>query len=225
MQDHEQDGVQDGVQAPGAGRRTVRGRARPDPGTDRESSAGTTRPARVRARGTACAVGAEAPGDVPGATTGSPTAAAGPLPDAPPDPAEGPWPLWRLALLGWLAAAALVARLPDPTGSRLGAEAAARAPVWDLGRLSARELRALPAVGPARAVDWVEARWHAPPDRLPALVEVPGIGPATAAEVERFLAERTGAGASSPDPGRTGATTPAAPGPGGPVQPGTLVPP
>ena len=117
------------------------------------------------------------------------------------------WPLWRWVVLGWMATAALAAWTwnPHPPAEVLAEELEGRAPEWELAELSERELRALPAVGPARAADIVETRWRTPPEVPLVLEEVPGIGPGTAGEVRAFLerqrpVRRSPLARSSPSP-------------------------
>ena len=101
-------------------------------------------------------------------------------------------PLWRWIALGWMAAAATAAWTwnPSPPAELLAEELERHEPVWEPEELSERELRALPAIGPARAADLVETRWSRPPQDPPALEDVPGIGPHTASRARSFLDQR-----------------------------------
>jgi hypothetical protein len=62
--------------------------------------------------------------------------------------------------------------------------------VWDLSRMSAREMRALPGIGGTRAVELVEARWKTPDKNVFDMRSVPGVGEITASRVQDFLKER-----------------------------------
>ena len=101
-------------------------------------------------------------------------------------------PPWLYVLAGWLIASAHVA-VPD-TGLS-AADLRARAPCGaleppetDPDRMSVRELRGLPAIGPARALEIARARWERGIVGGPeAWEDVPGIGPETVRAIRARL--------------------------------------
>ena len=114
-------------------------------------------------------------------------------------------PAWPYVLAGWLLAATLLAPPDREPGERL---VRARAPFGaldpptrDADRMSPRELRRLPAIGPARAQAIARARWEEGLRGGPeSWDEVPGIGPET---VRSILRSGTTSSASSPSPSRS----------------------
>jgi hypothetical protein len=103
-------------------------------------------------------------------------------------------PLWALVLLGWCATAAAlhVGWLANPRAS----SAPARAPVFDLERMSPRDLRRLPGLGEVRALALVHDRWRRRGTNAPLDLEaLPGIGPVTARLVREALERAGGSGA------------------------------
>ena len=122
---------------------------------------------------------------------------------------SGREPTWRLVLLGWLLGQGLlegsssgprfdgIERLPFPYGpatgrpgpasGRPGGPAAPLTAGWGPD-LHARELRAWPGIGEARAVEVARARWAHPNDGPPLyLDDVPGIGSGTARAARTWL--------------------------------------
>lgn len=96
--------------------------------------------------------------------------------------------------VGWFACAALFA-VPSPLGVRveLGAripEMLAREPPTDLDLRITRELRALPAIGPARSIAITRAKWQSGLSHAPESWDrVPGIGPETVTNLRRWVSE------------------------------------
>jgi len=98
-------------------------------------------------------------------------------------------------LAGWLLGQAALEREPpvpseaeilerSPSGAR-------GSPGIDPDRMSPRELRSLPALGPGRAVDIARARWELGLTGGPeAWEELPGIGPETVRAIRRAVDER-----------------------------------
>jgi hypothetical protein len=107
-------------------------------------------------------------------------------------------PPWMWALAGWLLASSELApirRTFDDSAFSSRIPVAARATpavapaVSDPDRMSPRELRRLPAIGPARALAIARARWERGLSGGPeAWEDVPGIGPETVGRIRRALA-------------------------------------
>lgn len=104
-------------------------------------------------------------------------------------------PAWLYVLAGWLLASTQIA---DGRGSFVQRELRERAPFGaldpptaDPDRMDLRELRRLPAIGPARAFAIAQARWEAGLTGGPeAWDEVPGIGAGTVGAIRLFLEGR-----------------------------------
>lgn len=113
-------------------------------------------------------------------------------PESAPSSSRTPW--WMGALAGWLLASSQLGSVRvrvDASGSSPRIPAGARRPVAsDPDRMSARELRRLPAIGPARALAIVRARWERGLSGGPeAWEDLPGIGPETVRAIRRALDE------------------------------------
>lgn len=101
-------------------------------------------------------------------------------------------PAWLLVLTGWLVAST---QLRDGHSSFTEREIRERAPFGvldpptrDPDRMNPRELRRLPAVGPARALAIARARWESGLKGGPeAWDEVPGIGPETVRSIRSAI--------------------------------------
>jgi hypothetical protein len=112
-------------------------------------------------------------------------------------------PLWVLLLVGWLATETVLdRRRAQPTAATAALEQFSDRPARpDPTRAPPRELRRLPGIGEARALAIARARWERGADGGELRLEdVPGIGPLTARNVERFLADQgwDPAGVASP---------------------------
>ncbi len=108
-------------------------------------------------------------------------------------PAE---PAWAWIFAGLLLGLAVRASRPVEPPTLAPAVRARLAPRDDPGRMAARDFARIPGVGEARAAALVEARFAGEPLREPRdWLAVPGIGPKTLLGIERWLAERAGAGA------------------------------
>jgi hypothetical protein len=106
-------------------------------------------------------------------------------------------PPWMCALAGWLLASAQHGSFPsriDPRAFAARTPAGGRSPpANDPDRMSARELRRLPAIGPARALAIIRARRERGISGGPeAWEDLPGIGPETVRAIRRALDEAAG---------------------------------
>ena len=105
---------------------------------------------------------------------------------------------WMYVLAGWLLASA---QLGSAQLHIDGSEAEARMPAGarspeetDPDRMSPRELRRLPAIGPTRALAIARARWERGLTGGPeAWEDIPGIGPETVRAIRRALETRSAA--------------------------------
>jgi hypothetical protein len=111
---------------------------------------------------------------------------------------------------GWFACAALFAiSTPLDVRADFGAripESLAREPPTELDLRITRELRALPAIGPARSIAITRAKWQSGMRNAPESWDrVPGIGPETVTNLRRWVREhgaRAVAHGRSADPRR-----------------------
>ena len=111
-------------------------------------------------------------------------------------------------LAGWLLASAQLGSV-RPTIE--AAEAAARMPAGarspaetDPDRMSPRELRRLPAIGPTRALAIIHARWELGLTGGPeAWEDIPGIGPETVRAIRNALDARSSVSHRDPRVART----------------------
>jgi hypothetical protein len=106
-------------------------------------------------------------------------------------------PTWIYVLAGWLLASTELAgaeRALDERAIRERAPfGALDPPATDPDRMSPRELRALPAIGPARALAIARARWESGLGGGPEAWEaIPGIGPETVRSIREALELRSG---------------------------------
>lgn len=105
-------------------------------------------------------------------------------------------PLFVRAILAFLAASALLARLPDPMPRSVRAALEGIRIERDPRRMSARELRQLPGLGPRLSRAVVEARAAHALERDLVWEDVPGIGEVRGREVRSWLRAR----GIAPDP-------------------------
>ena len=101
-------------------------------------------------------------------------------------------PGWPYALAGWLLASTLLAPLDQARDERRIRErvpfGALDPPALDADRMDVRELRSLPAIGPARAHAIARARWEAGLTGGPESWDaVPGIGPETVRSIRSAI--------------------------------------
>lgn len=117
-------------------------------------------------------------------------------PEADLEPSRPLVPAWLWVLAGWLLASTQIGDGRLPISEREIRErapfAALDPPTADPDRMDLRELRRLPAIGPARASAIARARWEQGLEGGPeAWDAVPGIGEETIGAIRRFL-ERSG---------------------------------
>lgn len=96
-------------------------------------------------------------------------------------------PVWFLAGLIFLPVALGPRAGPNGDKAGRGSTPSPRAARVDPDAFAARELRALPGIGPARALAIVEARWGGLRGGPTAWTSLSGIGDATAAAVQQAL--------------------------------------
>lgn len=112
------------------------------------------------------------------------------------EPASEPVSPCLCVLAGWLLASAQLGSAPrqiDASEAALRMPAGARGrPETDPDRMSPRELRGLPAIGPTRALAIARARWDRALTGGPeAWEDIPGIGPETVRAIRSALAAQT----------------------------------
>lgn len=121
------------------------------------------------------------------------------IPESEFEPSRTRVPAWLYVLTGWLLASTQLQTGRGPLTERETRERAPfdvlDPPTSDPDRMSPRELRRLPAIGPARALAIARARWEEGLTGGPeAWDEVPGIGPETVRSIRSAI--------GSPEEGR-----------------------